>query len=87
MSLCVSWEGPCEVYGKVHGCKLDGSHRGWHKCKCGAIYRALLNGDPKPRPERAPRFYQRLAPRTRPYTRRDPTHYYPKYLKRKRGIT
>jgi hypothetical protein len=85
VSTClITWDGPCEEHGRWHAC-CRSAHTGRHKCACGSTSLAFRN--PKPEREPVPRVYQRLAPRTRPYTRREPSYYWPEYLKRKRGIT
>lgn len=87
MSVClITWDGPCPNHGQWHACKSsDEYHRGKHKCACGAVTAQFLN-PARPR-EPAPRIYQRIPPRVRPsYVKRDETYYWPKYLKRKRGL-
>ncbi len=85
MSSClITWDGPCGKHGKWHACKREGLHPGRHTCTCSAASMVFLN--PKPAREPAPRIYQKIPPRTRSWQRREPSFYYPKYLKRKKGL-
>lgn len=89
MTCRITWGVDCPEPGSVHGtwhaCTREDAHPGKHKCACDARSSVFLN--PQPERERPERLFQRVPRRIRPsYVRRDPTHYWPKYLKRKRGI-
>lgn len=91
MTCRITWEGPhgpCQKHGQWHACKRHDDHSGWHVCACGVQSRRMLN--PKPERERPQPFYQKahgtVPRRTRPWQRRDPSFYLPKYMKQKRGL-